>query len=190
MLLVAGPVALVLVFFARPILDLWVGGRFAAEGTAVLQILAAGALINSLACLPQRLLQGVGRPDLTAKFYLLELPLHVALAWLFVRRFGLPGAALAWSVRVGIDFVLLIVAACWVTRTSPRLLAGRDMARTLATLAALAVSFSVLSGASHAPVTQALLTLLLAGAFFLLAWHYALDLEEKWHIRLWFKPAR
>jgi O-antigen/teichoic acid export membrane protein len=189
LLLLVGPAALVLVFFARPFLTLWLGAKFADEGALVLQILAVGVLINSLAFVPYHLLRGLGRPDLTAKFHLLEVPLHVALAWFLVTAFGLPGAALAWTLRVSLDFLLLIVAACWISRTSPRLLVGRQIRRSVATLTALAVSLSVLWAISHALLANALLALLLTTGFLVGTWHYVLDLEEKWHIRLWLKAA-
>jgi O-antigen/teichoic acid export membrane protein len=190
LLLLVGPVALLLAFFARPILALWLGTQFAAEGTLALQIFAVGVLVNSLAFVPYGLLQGVGRPDLTAKFHLFELPLHVGLAWFLVTRFGLPGAALAWTLRVSVDFLLLIVAACWVTRTSPRLLAGRELRRSLGALVALATGLAVLWASTHTLMAEAVFTMLLSGGFLIAAWHYVLDLEEKWQIRLWLKMAR
>jgi len=189
LLLTVGPAALVLAFFARPLLTLWLGARFANEGTLVLQIMAAGVLVNSLAYVPYNLLQGIGRPDLTAKFHLLELPLHIVLAWFLVTRFGLPGAALAWTLRVTLDSLLLIAAACWVTRTPARLLASRELRRSAVTLLALAAGLAVLWASTHAFAIDALFTLLLGGGFLLASWHYVLDLEEKWQIRLWLKVA-
>ncbi|MGA2607789.1 MAG: hypothetical protein ABSH01_10075 [Terriglobia bacterium] len=88
------------------------------------------------------------------------------------------------------QFLIFIFVACWVTRSSPRLLAGRDAGRSVATLAALTLSFSVLWGLSHEFLTRALFTLLLSAGFLLGAWHYVLDVEERWHIRLWPKIAR
>lgn len=189
-LLVVGPAALMLVFFARPILTLWLGIRFAAEGKLVLQILAVGFLANSLAFVPAALLQGVGRPDLPAKFHLVELPIHISLAWFMVTRFGLPGAALAWTFRVSLDFILLITSACWVTHTSPSLLASRDMGRSVGALLALASGFAVFWGLPHTLIARAALAMFLGGIFLLGAWHYALTLEEKCQIRLWLKIAR
>jgi len=190
LLLTVGPAALVLAFFARPLLTLWLGAKFAAEGAPVLQILAVGVLFNSLAYVPYNLLYGVGRPDLPAKFHLFELPVHIALAWFLVTRLGLPGAALAWAVRVTLDFLLLIVAACWVTRTPARLLAGRELRRSAGTLLALAAGLAVLWASTHAFAIDALFTLLLGGGFLLASWHYVLNLEERWQIRLWLKVQR
>jgi len=189
LILIVGPAVLLLIFFARPFLTLWLGPKFAAEGTLVLQILAAGALVNSLAYVPLSLLQGVGRPDLAAKVYLLEVPLYVVAAWFLVGRFGLPGAALAFALRVSLDFLLLIVAACWVTRTSPRLLAAKDILAGVAALAALAVGFSALWNWSQAVLADAFFAVLLTAGFLLAAWRFVLDVEERRHVKLWLKAA-
>ena len=105
-------------------------------------------------------------------------------------RLGLPGAALAWSARVSLDFLLLIVAAFWMTRTPPRLLAGRDLLGSLAMLAAMAFGFSALWICSRTLLAHVIFTLLLAAGFLVGAWHYVLDLEEKEHIQAWLKVSR
>ena len=189
LILLMGPTALVLVFFARPLLTLWVGPKFAAESTLVLQILALGAFLNSLAQVPYNLVQGIGRPDLTAKFYAVETPLYVGLVWLLVSRFGLPGAAVAWAIRVSLDFVLLTVAACWLTRTPVRSLISRDLLRGLVALATMAMCLTILRVSSVPQVARAFLTLLLCILFVLMNWRYVLDEEERWQIRLWSRLA-
>ena len=190
LLLLVGAAAIALIFFARPVLTLWVGANFAREGAAVLQILAAGVLFNSLALVPYNLLQGIGRPDLTAKFHLLEVPLHLGLLWLLLTRFGLPGAALAFSLRVTLDFVLLIAAAFWLTHTSPRVLIGRDVLTSLAALGALALGFAALWTWSNTLLGEILWSLVLAAGFLVGTWHCVLDREEKGHIRQWLNVAR
>ncbi|HUS87868.1 MAG TPA: flippase [Desulfosporosinus sp.] len=110
-LLTLGPIVLVISLFAEDILQLWLGTDFAKESTAVLQLLAMGVLINSLAYTPFSLLQGVGRPDLPAKFHLLEMPVYIALAWILVSKLGIAGAAMAWTIRVTLDAILLFIAA-------------------------------------------------------------------------------
>jgi O-antigen/teichoic acid export membrane protein len=132
-------------------------------------------------------LQGIGRPDLTAKLYLAEAPVYGGVAWFLVSRLGLSGAALAWAIRVSIHFLILVVCACWITRTPARLLASRDLLRTLLTLAGLAVGLTVFHAASQLLVTEAFVALLMASGFLLGAWHYLLDGEEKCQIRLWLR---
>jgi O-antigen/teichoic acid export membrane protein len=190
LILTVGPAALLLAFFARPLLTLWLGAKFAAEGTLVLQIMAAAVFANSLAYVPYHLLYGLGRPDLPAKFHVAELPIHIAVAWFLVNRFGLPGAAFAWAFRVTLDFILLIGAACWVTRTPARLLAGRDLRRSVGALAALSVAFVILWASTRTLITNGALTLLLSGGFLLATWRYILNLEEKCQIRLWLRLPR
>lgn len=109
-LLASGLMALTVIVFAGEILRLWLGADYAVESTGVLQILALGVVFNSLAHIPFALLQGIGRPELPAKFHLLELPVYIALAWILVSRWGITGAALSWTFRVLLDAVLLFGA--------------------------------------------------------------------------------
>jgi O-antigen/teichoic acid export membrane protein len=189
-LLLIGPAALILAFFAHALLSCWLGTEFAKQGTTVLQILAVGVVSNSLALVPLSLLHGIGRPDVTAKFHLVELPIHVSMAWFMINRLGLPGAALAWTIRVTLDFLLLLVAACWLTRTPAHLLASRELRRSVAGIAVLAVGLSALWASAHGFATQAAFTFLLGGAFMVAAWHSLLTAEEKWQIRAWLRVAR
>jgi O-antigen/teichoic acid export membrane protein len=109
--------------FAEPVLARWLGPDFAREGALAFRILAVGMLINSLAWVPQALVQGVGRADLTAWFHLIELPVQLILAWILVSVWGVPGAALAWTLRVALDAALLFWAAQRLTRV-PELVEG------------------------------------------------------------------
>jgi len=101
------PLLASLIVFAPDFLRVWLGSTFAQQSAPVLQILAIGLLMNSLAVLPFSLIQGMGRADITAKFHLLELPFFLLLLWFGVRYAGINGAALAWATRVGADFLLL-----------------------------------------------------------------------------------
>lgn len=190
MLLLVGPAALLLIFFARPLLTLWVGAAFAREGTLVLQILAVGVLANALTYVPYSLIQGIGRPDLTAKLQVAQLPVHLAISWFLVTRLGLRGAALAWTIRMLAEFSIFIIAGCWATRTPARLLATKELRRSLETLAALALGLAILWASTHALIPDAAFTLLLGGGFLLAAWNFVLDTEERWQIRLWLGATR
>lgn len=100
-------IAAVLIGFSREILSLWLGADFANHSAAVLRLLAVGIFIFSLAHIPFALVQGAGRPDLTAKLHLAEMPFYVIGAWWLITRYGVTGAAIAWVTRVGADAVAL-----------------------------------------------------------------------------------
>lgn len=134
------PVVLVLVVFSWEIIALWLGPEFAAHSAAVLQILAVGVLVNSLANVPYALVQASGRPDLTAKFHLLELPLHLAATAVLVSRFGVVGAAWAWTLRVSLDAALLTWAALRLTSPPGARSAGGRAAVTAAVFVSIVVA--------------------------------------------------
>ena len=110
-LLVLGPVIVLLALLAEPALNWWLGPEFARTSSRVVRILAAGLLINAAASMPAIWLQASGRPDLTAKLHMIELPLYVAGAVWLIRAFGIEGAAFAWSARVTLDAALLTFLA-------------------------------------------------------------------------------
>lgn len=102
------PIVLMLAAFSAEGLELWLGGQFADKSSAVLQWLVLGIFFNSVAHVPYALIQGMGRPDLTAKLHIVELPFYlVACVWL-VSGWGILGAAIAWSGRVIVDGVVLL----------------------------------------------------------------------------------
>lgn len=111
--LAVGLPAVLLAGGASDILRLWLGPEYAAEGAAALTILAFGVVANAAAYVPLSVLQGVERPDLPAKFHLAELPVYLLLAWGLISRWGVPGAAAAWTVRVTVDAGLLFWACGW-----------------------------------------------------------------------------
>lgn len=105
------PLIVLGILVMAPFLTLWVGADFAAHAAPVGQIIMVGTWINSLAFLPYTQLQSQGRPDLVAKFHLLELVPFVSLLWLAVATLGLVGAALTYSLRVAVDALLLFWAS-------------------------------------------------------------------------------
>jgi O-antigen/teichoic acid export membrane protein len=107
LLIVLAPALAAILALAHGSLLLWLGPEFALRSTAPLQVLAVGVTVNSIANVPYSGIQGLGRPDLTAKLHLIELPLHVAVVWLMVGQFGIFGAACAWAARVTVDALVL-----------------------------------------------------------------------------------
>lgn len=105
------PIALFFISFAPQGLSLWLGESFAKNSTAVFQILMIGIFINSVSQIPYVFIQGVGRSDLTGIFHLIEFPLYVFFLFFFAKNFGIEGFAIAWVLRIIIDFSLLIFVA-------------------------------------------------------------------------------
>jgi O-antigen/teichoic acid export membrane protein len=107
LLLTLFPLVLLVVAFAHDGLKLWLGAEFAQHSARVLQWLAVGVFINCLAWAPLAVVQGAGRPDLTAKLHMIELPAYLgALFWL-TKMYGIEGAAIAWTARVTLDALVL-----------------------------------------------------------------------------------
>jgi O-antigen/teichoic acid export membrane protein len=112
------PFAFVVVTLAGDLLTLWLGQEFAIQSTRVLRYLAMGVLINSLAQLAFALIQSAGRPEITAKIHLIELPFYLVTLWWLIEFFGIDGAAMAWVLRVGVDALIMFVFAHRILRDS------------------------------------------------------------------------
>ena len=117
--ILAGP-ALILILFGPAILRVWLGEAFAEQGGLALRILAFGVLANAAAHVPSSFIAALGRPEISAKFHLLELALHLPLAWWLITSYGVTGAALAWTLRVTFDAALLFAAASRVLKVPLR----------------------------------------------------------------------
>src|SRR5437773_539690 len=183
LLLTLAPLVVLLIVCAGPLLTLWLGPAYAARSTTAFSILAVGVLVNGLAFIPYAYLLGRGRPDLPAKFHLLELPLYVLAGWQLIRALGVVGAALAWALRVIADAALLATAVWRLTRVSPVRLLGARGARAAGAVAALAAA----GAACVVLAPGALARILCAGgggvAVAAAAWRFVLDDAERAGLR-------
>lgn len=180
-LVVLGPVVLILVLFADDILRIWLGGDFASQSKVVMQILAVGVLVSGLAYIPYALLNGIGRPDITAKFHLLELPLHIGVTWFLVSRWGIAGAATAWTIRAALDALLLFVGAFKVYRLSPGLLATNGVTlSTLALAALVGIAYGLKKLTAALPLSvESMLFILLFALVLWFIWRKVLEASER-----------
>jgi O-antigen/teichoic acid export membrane protein len=179
LLLTMGPLMALVVAFAAPILRLWLGADFARQSTLVLQILAVGVLINSLAFVPFSLLQALNRPDVTAKFYLVEFPLYGVLLWVLISHLGIAGAALAWTLRGAVDAGLLFGACRRLQFVSPSVLGENGLWRSIAGVCAFAVPLLLTRLTGATLLTQAALAVLLVLLFGVGAWSFVLDIGDR-----------
>ncbi len=105
--LIVVPVCAVACLLAPWLLQLAGGREYTGDSVAVLRILAIGVAANCVAAVPFTLLQASGRAKWTAMLHVIELvPFFVAL-WFAVTKWGIIGAAIAWTIRVLIDAALM-----------------------------------------------------------------------------------
>lgn len=101
------PIVLLLIAFAPEGLRLWLGADFAQNSTFVTRWLLAAIFINSVTQVPYAHLQGIGRPDITAKLQVIELFLYAGTLYVLTRQFGINGVAIAWFLRMAVEAVFL-----------------------------------------------------------------------------------
>jgi O-antigen/teichoic acid export membrane protein len=179
-LLVFAVPVVVLFAFAPEMLRLWLGPTFGLQGTTAFRILLLGVLANALAHVPFVYLYAAGRPDLPAKNHIFELFFHVPLTLLLIGRFGITGAAAAWTIRVVVDSLLL----GWMAARRDAFAAGPQAAHlwraagtAILCLVAGAAGAVALLGLGAAPAVA--LVVLVVGAYVVLAWLRALSADER-----------
>lgn len=167
------PLVLFVVVLAQDGLKFWLGAEFARNSAHVLQWLAVGVFLNSLAMVPSAFLPGVGRPDLTAKLYLIELPLYLAGLWWLTKAYGIEGTAMAWTARASVDALALFGMA---RRLLP---AGRYVKPQ--TIALVALAFLVLTMATlpQGLVLKAIFLLVTILGFAAVTWFLLLSRDER-----------
>jgi O-antigen/teichoic acid export membrane protein len=101
------PIVFVLSFFSFEILEIWLGFDFAVKSSDVFKVIALGIFASSIAGFPTILLQGIGRPELPAKLYLVELVFYIPFVSFSIYKFGIIGAGVGWLIRQVIEMVLL-----------------------------------------------------------------------------------
>lgn len=107
LIVVMTPIIALCILFIKPFLIWWVGEEFADDSALVGQVLLFGFWVNGFARVPYAQLQARGKPGLVAKCHLFEVIPYFILLYFGLNNFGLMGAAIAFTFRVLIDFILL-----------------------------------------------------------------------------------
>jgi O-antigen/teichoic acid export membrane protein len=177
LVLILTPIVVCMIILAGPFLEHWIGREFAQASTVVFQLLTVGVLLAIVGDTLESTLQAMGRPDLTAKFHFLELPVFLVMIWVSIHALGLFGIALAWVLRQLINTALMFMGALRLMPGRPgiRLLAQTRFVSGLAVL--LVVIFSLARVPNLAIKLISLPIILVALVTFF--WRYVLDEEEK-----------
>ena len=173
------PVMIVGVSFAPIILRLWLGAAQTPASVAAMQLLLVGLVALSIGSVPFTLVQALGKPKWSAIVHVIELPIHAAVTWWAVSRFGVVGAAAAWSLRAVYDALLFDAG---VARMIGRPAAATSDApvRVTAAMTVGAVILSTLAASvTAAPTALALTGTLAFVAFSAGAWLSGLEAAER-----------
>jgi len=175
------PLALIIVTLAHEGMTLWLGAEFADNSAFVLQWLAVGVFINSIAQIPFALVQGAGRPDLTAKMHIVELPFYLLALWWLLGVYGIKGAAIAWVVRVGVDTLILFAMAQWLLPDA-RAFIWNSLLRII-----IAVCVFIMAGYTAGLFMKGVFLVGTLITFILVAWFWLLAPEEREMLKDFFR---
>lgn len=165
------PIVIGVVGFGGSGLSFWLGKDFASHSEVVLQILMVGILLNSLAFVPYASIQADGRPNITALLHLIELPVYLVILWFALHAWGIVGAAVAWAVRAGIDWIMLLIIGSIMVKS-------RMAIRQIALTVALFCSLLGMTQASDL-VIRGILCFVIMIVFAAVSWRYLLDVSGR-----------
>lgn len=178
------PLVLLVVTFAREGLALWLGAEFARNSTSILQCIGIGVFLSSLNRLPVALIQGAGRPDLTAKLNFVELVFYLPLLWWLTQNYGIIGTAVVWTGRVVVDTVLVFLVALWL------LPAAASSLLRMSILAGAAVIVLAIGTQLSDLAIKGLFMLFTLPTFALMGWFVVLVPKERQLVRKWLKTLQ
>ncbi|HTK37053.1 MAG TPA: flippase [Pyrinomonadaceae bacterium] len=180
-LILTFPGLMFLFVIARPFFTIWAGPEFGAESTLPFYILLLGLIFNFPAYIPFTTIAAVGRTDVFAKLYWIEIFLYSAVAYMLIRHFGIVGAAAAWSLRVTADAIVMIWLSKHIAGVSYKFLYG-SWSMVLGVAALLPPVFVAAFYDNLSPVLIGLLPVCSA-VYAILIWKWFIDSDE----RLWIK---
>lgn len=176
------PIILLLIGFAHEGLQLWLGKEFAQQSYRVLQWLALGVFINSLALIPYTFLQGIGKPKIATILHVVELCFYIPLLWFFTNRNGIEGAAMVWVIRVTFDGMLLF----YISRRVYRPIPAFSTVNIWCLFGAIPVlfAFSVISNFNAKIISLSFVIIL----FSIVSWQYFITNDEKKYVFSYLAP--
>lgn len=96
---------------AQWFLNNWLGAAFGSKSSQITRILIVGIYLATLSQLPFTLLQGRGFARHTALIHCVELLFFSVTFKYSVKIWGLSGAAVVWSLRLFLDYLLLLACS-------------------------------------------------------------------------------
>jgi O-antigen/teichoic acid export membrane protein len=177
--LVLTPPVAIFIFFARDIMNLWLGPQFAAQSTLVLQLTTLVFFLNAFAFVPYTSVQALGRPDLKAILDLAAIPVYSVAAWWLIKHQSINGAALAKLLLTIADCTVLYIFASKLKAFSLRdCLSGPLFRAILVSCGLLALVLAVASMHVKLLLTVPLILLCFV-CYAAMFWIFAVDEEDR-----------
>jgi O-antigen/teichoic acid export membrane protein len=173
------PMMFVLYVWAPEIFRIWLGPELALQVTPAFRLLIFGFGIGLLAPLSGTLIEAIGRPDVLVKLYLVELPFNFVIVWVLVKYFGIPGAALSYTIRTLLEtFVIWFILYRSIPLSGLRLL-KTGFARPCATLIFLGIMAHFIGEASIHNYLDICATVLVSCVYGLCVLWFVFDRRDK-----------
>jgi O-antigen/teichoic acid export membrane protein len=106
------PITILLFVFSKDILNFWLGANFPILSNSVFKLLTLATCIQAIGYIPLTTLQAAGKPEIAAKYYILEIPLYIFLCFVLIPTWGIEGAAWAFLIRL----TIIVTALLWTTQ--------------------------------------------------------------------------
>jgi O-antigen/teichoic acid export membrane protein len=141
------PASIVAIALAAPFFHLWIGATLGKIASPVGVILLVGGWVHGIGHIPSAIVVGRSRPDLLTKLLLACLLPYLLLLYFATARFGVIGAAAAWTIRAAFDPVLFLYTRPSRSDMWPVAISGALVVCTMAAAVALAWTSSLYWGA-------------------------------------------
>ncbi len=174
------PLITFFVFIAEPFFRTWAGEEFGRESTRPFYFLVIGLSFNMLAYIPTAALMAASKTGVLALVNWVEVILYLFAAWTLIVSFGILGAAIAWSLRAVVDYLIISIIAT-------RLNGSKSWIRAKAklVLCSLPLLSSLAIGKTFQNLWPIAIVILMLGflGYGLSVWQFILDNSEKEYAR-------
>jgi O-antigen/teichoic acid export membrane protein len=104
------PAAVLLSVVARPVLTNLIGVDYGRESTPACYLLLIGVVFSGMSYVPGSLLFAADKGSIVARIRWYELAPYILIAAALTFKYGIVGAAAAWTLRAMVDSLLLNIA--------------------------------------------------------------------------------
>lgn len=177
------PFIIIFLINGKYILKLWLGETFAIESITVFRLLSIAVMFNAIGCIPYAMIQGIGRPDVIAKYHLIELPIYFLVAFSLVSSYNINGAALAWCLRMIWTIPIFSVLCIKIAKISLSVFIKKGVIRSLIGSICVIILCFLLIKQGCDILTTVIVTIVLLLGYILFIWIIALDNIDKCFIK-------